>query len=112
MSVAARVKGQVDVLGEILSRPAFAHVASLPIDPKTIKGQFDGTFTYRTKLTPVYDPAQSSIEANVKVENFSAEHLVGKEKLEQASLTVTVGDGAVKVTGTGKLFGAKRPCWT
>jgi hypothetical protein len=103
MSVGARVKGNVDVLGEILARPGFAKVATLPIDAKTIKGQFDGTFTYRARLGN--DPPPASMDVACKVENFSAERLVGKEKLDQASLTVTVADNVTKIAGTGKLFG-------
>ena len=106
LSVTARGKGPLDILAEILAKPGFAKVASLPLDPKTTKGQFDGTFTYRTKLQPIYDPALSSIDVTAKVENFSAEHLVGKEKLEQATLNVSLANGVTHVTGTGKLFGA------
>jgi hypothetical protein len=106
MNIGARVKGNVDVLGEILARPAFAHYASLPVDAKTIKGQVDGTFVYRMKMTPVFDPSLSAIEVAAKVENFSAERLVGKEKLDQASLTVTATSGGTRITGGGKLFGA------
>ena len=106
LSVTAHGKGSLDILAEILAKPGFAKVASLPLDPKTTKGQFDGTFTYRTKLQPVYDPALSSIDVTAKVENFSAEHLVGKEKLDQATLNVSLAKGVTRVTGTGKLFGA------
>jgi hypothetical protein len=105
-SVSARAKGSLDTLAEILAKPGFAKVASLPLDPKTTKGQFDGTFTYRTKLKPVYDPALSSIEVAARVENFSAERLVGKEKLDQATLNVSVKNNVTRVTGTGKLFGS------
>ena len=105
LSVTARGKGTIETLGEVLARPGFAKVASLPLDPKTTKGQFDGTFTYRTRLTPVYDPAVSSMDVTAKVENFSAERLVGKEKLDQATLAGSVEGGLTHVTGTGKLFG-------
>jgi hypothetical protein len=106
LSVSARGKGSLDTLGEILAKPGFAKVASLPLDPKTTKGQFDGTFTYRTKLQPIYDPALSSIEVAARVDNFSVERLVGKEKLDQATLNVSVRNGLTRVTGTGKLFGS------
>lgn len=106
MSVSARGKGSLDALGELLAKPAFARVASLPIDPKTTKGQFDGTFTYRTKLTAEYDPKLSSIDVAARVENFSADHVVGKEKLESAILTVNVAGGNTHIVGAGKILGA------
>ena len=106
MIVGAHIKGAVDALGDILSRPGFAKVAAMPLDPKTIKGQFEGVFAYRTKITELADQSQGRIEANAKVENFSAEHIFGKEKLEQATLTVSVGNASLQVTGTGKIFGA------
>jgi hypothetical protein len=105
-SVGARSKGSLDALGEILAAPAFAKVASLPLDPKTTKGQFDGNFVFRTKLQKVYDPKLASIEVAAKVENFSAERLVGSASLEQASLSVSLLGGVTRVTGTGKIFGA------
>jgi hypothetical protein len=106
LSVTARARGGLDALGELLARPAFAKVASLPLDPKTTRGQFDAVFTYGARLTPVFDPALATIDVSGKVENFSAERLVGKEKLEQATLAVRVEGGVTRVTGTGKLFGA------
>ena len=105
MRVGARVTGAVDVLGEILSRPGFAKIASFPVDPKVIRGQFEGTFNYRTKLAEVYDPAWASMDVACKVENFSMERLVGKEKLDQASLNVIVAGESTRITGAGKLFG-------
>ncbi|RAI18122.1 hypothetical protein CH337_14885 [Rhodoblastus acidophilus] len=104
MNIGARVKGGVDVLGDILARPGFAKVASMPVDPKAIKGQFDGTFSWRTRLGPAPDPAPV-LDVNCKVENFSLDRLVGKERLEQATLSVTVANGATKIAGAGKLFG-------
>jgi hypothetical protein len=106
LSVGAHGKGQLDILGEILATPGFAKVASLPLDPKTTRGQFEGDFVFRTKLPPVYDPKLASIEVNAKVENFAVDHLVGKASLDQGSLAVSLLGGVTHVTGTGKLFGA------
>jgi hypothetical protein len=106
LSVTARARGALDSLADLLAKPAFAKVASLPLDPKTTRGQFDAVFTYRTKLTPVFDPSLATIDVSGKVDNFSADRLVGKEKLDQATLAVSVEGGVTRVTGTGKLFGA------
>ncbi len=106
MSVSARGKGSLDALGELLAKPAFARVASLPLDPKTTRGQFDGTFTYRTRLAADYDRKLTSVDVAARVENFSADHIVGKEKLESATLTVNVGGGVTHVAGAGKILGA------
>ncbi|MCW2282810.1 hypothetical protein M2323_000575 [Rhodoblastus acidophilus] len=106
LNVVTRARGHVDVLGEILSRPGLEKIANMPLDPKTIRGQFDGTFGYRTFIGPGVGPDEGMLDVSAKVENFSAERLVGKEKLDQGSLVVTVADRALKVVGTGKLFGA------
>ena len=106
LSVAAHGRGSLDVLGEILATPGFAKVVTLPLDPKTTRGQFDGDFVFRTKLPPVYDPRLASIDVNAKVDNFFADHLVGKAGLEQGSLVVSLLGGVTHVNGTGKLFGA------
>jgi hypothetical protein len=106
LAVGARGRGSLDVLGEILAMPGFAKVASLPLDPKTTKGQFDGEFQYRTALQEVYDPKLSSMEVKARVESFSAERLIGKSALEQGSLAVSLQGGVTRINGTGKLFGA------
>lgn len=106
LSIFAHGRGGLDTLGEILSAPGFARVASLPLDPKTTRGQFDGEFTFRTALQPVYDPKAETIDVTAKVENFSAERLVGKANFEQGALAVSLLGGVTHVTGTGKIFGA------
>ncbi len=104
--ISAHAQGGVDTLAEVLSTPGFAKVANLPLDPKAIRGQFSGDFTFRTKLPPVYDPSLASIEVNATVANFAADRLVGRAGLEQGALVATVADGMLHVAGTGKLFGA------
>ncbi|HUO55660.1 MAG TPA: AsmA-like C-terminal region-containing protein, partial [Rhodoblastus sp.] len=104
--VGAHGKGMLDTLGEVLASPGFAKTVSLPLDPKTTRGQFEGDFTFRTKLQAVYDPHLASLDVNAKVENFYADHLVGKASLEQATLAVSLQGGVTRVTGTGRLFGA------
>lgn len=106
LAISAHGRGGLDTLGEILSAPGFARVASLPLDPKTTRGQFEGEFTFRTALQEVYDRAAESIEVGAKVENFSADHLVGKANFEQGSLAVSLLGGVTHVTGSGKIFGA------
>ncbi len=104
--ISAHAQGGVDALGEVLSTPGFAPVASLPLDPRTTRGQVSGDFTFRTKLPPVYDPSLASIEVNATVANFAADHLLGKAGLDQGALAVTLADGIIHVVGTGKIFGA------
>ena len=104
--ISAHAQGGVDTLGEVLSTPGFASVASLPLDPRTVRGQVSGDFTFRTKLPPVYDPSLASIEVNATVANFAADHLVGKAGLDQGALAVTLADGIIHVVGTGRMFGA------
>ncbi len=104
--VSAHGQGGLETLAEVLSTPGFATVASLPLDPKTTRGQFSGDFTFRTRLPRVYDPSLARIEVNATVANFAADHLIGKAGLDQGALAVTLADGIVHVVGTGKIFGA------
>ena len=106
MTISARGEGSLEVLGEILSKPGFAKYASLPIDPKTTKGQFAGNFTFRTLLVPDPKPSDFSLKVDATVDNFSAEKLIGKERLEQGKLVVNVDSGNIRVTGAGRVFGA------
>ena len=106
LKIAADVKGGVDTLAELLAKPAFAGYAALPLAPETVKGQIDGHFGYDTKIGQGANPKEGVLSVVARVENFSAEKLVGKEKLDQGALDVFVDHGEIRASGTGHIFGA------
>ena len=104
-TVSAHLDGPVEAVTAILSRSALKPYASLPLDPSTLHGQIDGDLDKSILLGEGADPAQEVLKVDAKVTNFSAERLIGKESLENANLTIKIGDGTLRADGQGRLFG-------
>ncbi len=102
--ISAHVAGSVDAIGDLLSRDALKTYASLPLDPSTLKGQVDGFLDDHLLLG---DEAKDSnaLRVNATVTNFSADKLIGKEKLDNATMTLAVDPNGLKASGQGRLFG-------
>ncbi|WP_156970988.1 YhdP family protein [Beijerinckia mobilis] len=105
-TITAKISGPAEVVGDLLSRDALKAYATLPLDPATIKGQIDGHMQLDMKIGPETSPTDSVLRANATVTNLSIDRLIGKERLENASLMINVDPEGLKATGQGHLFGA------
>ncbi len=104
--IEARVTGSVEAVGQLLSYDALKPYANLPLDPATLRGQNDGTLELDMKLGPNMGPADITLKINTDVTNFTAERLIGNEKLDAATLNVNVDPaGGLKTSGQGMMFG-------
>ncbi|HKH81311.1 MAG TPA: DUF3971 domain-containing protein [Methylovirgula sp.] len=104
--LSAKVSGDVEAVGALLNREALKPYASLPVDPTTLKGQIAGSLGIGLNLGPGARPADTRLRINATTTDFSAEKLVGDEKLEAATLNVVVDDNGLRATGQGNIFGA------
>lgn len=101
----AQVTGSVEAVAALLGRDAMKPYASLPVDPATLKGQVAGALAVNIRLGPVVGPKDVQLNINAMATNFTAEHLIGKESLEDASLNIFVDPNGMKAKGQGKLLG-------
>ncbi len=104
--VEAKVTGSVEAIGELLSHDALKPYASLSLDSSTLRGQAGGGLEIDTKLGPNTGPADTTLKINATVINFTAERLIGNEKLDAATLTVNVDPSGLRASGQGTMFGA------
>lgn len=104
--IAAKVSGSVEAIGQLLSYESLKPYASLPLDPASLAGQADGTLEIGMKLGPNRGPADTVLKVNATVVNFAADKLIGNEKLDAATLAVSVDPGGLRATGQGRMFGA------
>ncbi len=105
-SVDAHLAGSVEAVTTILSRPALKPYAALPLDAATLHGQIEGHLTKMLSLGAAPDVAAESLKVDAKVKNFVADHLIGKENLEDGTLAITVDSATgLKATGQGRIFG-------
>lgn len=105
-AIVAKVSSTVEAIGDLLSRDALKPFASLPLDPSTVKGQVDGRLEIDLNLGPKMGPSDVSLKINAAVTNFTAENLLGKEKLDAATLTIDVDPNSLRASGQGWMFGA------
>ena len=105
--MAAHLSGSVEAITGVLSRDALKPYASLPIDPTTLHGQIEGDLKKALLLGSgeATDPSQVALNVNAQVSNFQADHLIGKDGLENATMSLSIADGGLSATGEGRLFG-------
>lgn len=104
--LSAKVSGSVEAVGALLNLKALKPFASLPVDPTSLKGQIEGTLGIGLKLGPVMLPKDTLLTVNATATNLTAEHLIGKAALEEATLNVVVDASGLTAKGQGQLFGA------
>ena len=101
-----RMTGNLDTLADLFDREALKPYVQLPIDSTTVKGHVDGRLAIDLKLGPDTTPNDTSMRASATLTDFSVERLVGKEKLDAATLDLTAERGTLHAVGQGKMFGA------
>ena len=99
--------GPMDAVADILGRDGMKPYGGMQIDSSVMKGQMDAQLNVSLKLgkkaAKGEDPA---VRVNATIANLTIDRLVGKEKLDQGSLTVVSDASGLKATGQGRLFGA------
>jgi hypothetical protein len=104
--IMAKVSSSVETIADLLSRDALKAFASLPLESSTLKGQVDGGLEIDMLLGPDIGPDDISLKINATVANFTAENLIGKERLEAATLAITVDPSGLRASGQGRMFGS------
>jgi hypothetical protein len=102
----AQVAGTVEAVAALLKIDAMKPYASLPIDPSTLKGNITGKLGVGLKLGPVMKPKDTELTIDANATNLTADHLVGKESLEDANLNVLVGVSGLSAKGQGRIYDA------
>jgi hypothetical protein len=101
----AHVQGPADALAELISRDALRPFVGLPVDPASVKGQFDGKLALDMKLGKTARPQDTVVHAEASLSNLQVDRFLGKERFEQGALAIASEAGALKIVGEGKLFG-------
>ena len=101
----AHLQGPADALADLISRDALKPFVGVPVDPASVKGQFEGELTLDLKLGKTARPEDTVVHAEATLSNFQVDKFLGAERFEQGALTVSSDSGALKISGDGKLFG-------
>ena len=102
----AHVTGSIEAVADLLSRDALKPYANLPIDASAVKGQVDAHLGIALKLGDHVPPDDTKVTANATASNFTAEKLIGKEGLVDATLQLAADKNGIHAKGDGRMFGA------
>jgi hypothetical protein len=97
--------GPAEAIAELLTRDALKSYAQLPIEPSAVHGKIDGKFTADFEVGPDAKGADTKVEVSATATDFGIDHIVGKEKLEGATLSITSDSSGTKIAGNGRIFG-------
>ncbi|HLH11818.1 MAG TPA: DUF3971 domain-containing protein [Methylovirgula sp.] len=105
VTLSAMISGDVSAVGDLLNRKALKPYAGLPVDSSKFSGQIVGSLGLGLKLGVNANPADTRMRISAVTTNVSADNLVGNQKLEDATLAITVDDNGIHATGQGQVFG-------
>lgn len=105
-NIGVRMTGGLDAVTHLLAAESLKPFASLPPDVAGIKGQIDGRMSLDLKLTRPATPEDTQFRVNAIITNFAVEKLIGKERLESATLSLLADRSGMRATGAGRMFGA------
>jgi AsmA-like C-terminal region len=101
-----KVAGSVEAVADLLAIPAVAGKATIPVDPGMIKGQVEGKLRIDFEIGDNARDEMTTFAIDAVASNLVIEKLIGKERLEGATLRVIADRSGLRVSGTGRLYGA------
>jgi Protein of unknown function len=104
-AVALRLDGGADALGAFLQAPLLQGAVGVDLDPAAIRGQTDLRLALSLPLTDVPKIADLPLSISGSIGGLTVEKAFGKEKLDNANLTVSYANGAASIKGEGRLWG-------
>lgn len=101
-----RIAGNVEAVADILSLPAVSPHASVPVDSSALKGQIDGKLRLNFEIGDKARDEMTTFSIDANASSLTIERLIGKERLEGASLHVLADGAGLRVNGVGRIYGA------
>jgi hypothetical protein len=101
-----KVAGSVEAVADLLALPAIAGKATIPVDPGVIKGQVEGKLRIDFEIGDNARDEMTTFAIDAVASNLVIEKLIGKERLDAATLRVIADRSGLRVTGAGRLYGA------
>jgi len=104
--VEVNVAGDVEAVADLLSLPAIAGHASVPVEPGSLKGNIEGRLRVDFETGPTAREEATTFAIDAMTSNLVIDRLIGKEKLEGGALHVVADGSGLRVNGTGRIYGA------
>jgi len=104
-SFRTRSTAPLEAVAEVLRLPGIRDLHSLDIDPAHVRGQFDGDILIALPLGTVLTPANVRTEVNGRLAGVTIDKAIGKDRLENASFTISTDASGIDVKGEGRWLG-------
>jgi hypothetical protein len=105
IAIGFRAQAAAENVAEFLSMQPITDVFSLQVNPQDIRGQFDGRVRVSFPLGKELKRADVVTEAQASLKGVTIEKAIGKDKLENANLTIAADGSGVEVKGDGRWQG-------
>ncbi len=100
-----RVEGPVPAVAEILANEKFSETASSPLDPNASRGNVTAQVTMGLPLKKVLAKGDVVYTVAADLNNFSADRIIGNQKLEANNAKVTANAQGIQVRGDVRING-------
>ena len=100
--VNVRASGTLDAAGELIGAEGLKPFGGFAMEPGLVRGNVDGRVSIDLSFEPAKPPV---VRVATQISNMSVERVVGRERLDQASLALTADASGVRAAGQGRLLG-------
>jgi hypothetical protein len=100
------VGGDVEAVADLLTLPAIAAHASVPVAPSALKGSIEGRLRVDFETGENARDEATTFAIDATTSNLAVDNLIGKEKLEGGALHVVADRAGLRISGGGRIFNA------
>lgn len=100
--VNVRATGSVDAATDIIAAEGMKAFGGFAVERGLVRGQLDGRITVDLFMEPARPAA---VRVATQINNLVVERVVGRERLDQATLALTADAAGMRATGQGRLLG-------
>ncbi|MCB8820635.1 DUF3971 domain-containing protein [Microvirga rosea] len=102
-----RLAGNADGLGALLQTPLVHEIAGFDVDPATMKGKTDLRVGIGLAVNRVPAIADLPLTVSGTITDFSIDKIFGKDRLDNANLSIAYDRGNLAIKGDGKMGGSQ-----
>lgn len=97
-----RASGALDAVSELIAAEGLKPFGGFAVEHGLVRGHVDGRVIVDLALFPERPPA---VKVATQISNMVVERVVGREKIDQASLALTADASGMRASGQGRLLG-------
>ncbi len=105
IAIVFRAQAAAEHAAEFLTLPPLREFLTVKLNPADVRGQFEGRGRIAFPLKQAIKPADVATEASATLRGVTIEKAIGRDRLENATLTISADRTGVEVKGDGRWQG-------